>query len=70
MSRLTRQTGSFHVSEWLDLMMEEVERKQQELDEAIAETERREESGKASGNRDDAESGNTDDDSADDHQAA
>ncbi len=64
------------MSEWLDLMMEEVERKQQELDEALAETERRETSGKVSRNdnkirNEKNKSEQTEDDSpADDNRAA
>ena len=64
------------MSEWLDLMMEEVERKQQELDEALTETERRETSGKVSRNdnkirNEKNKSEQTEDDSsADDNRAA
>ena len=59
------------MSEWLDLMMEEVERKRQELDAALAETKRRETSGKAVLNDDTTKDEKTGDDrSADDNQAA
>ncbi len=41
----SRSTWSQRVSEWLDLMMDEVERKKQELEEAKAESERRQQDG-------------------------